>query len=95
MKVYNTFNFDSYITIGVKMNYITLDKIDFNEKYIIIDVLLDKNIIQRMYDFGVIENSTIEALYKSPFKDPTAYLVKETIIAIRNKDASKIIVRRI
>ncbi|MBQ6282857.1 MAG: ferrous iron transport protein A [Bacilli bacterium] len=77
------------------MNYITLDKIDFNEKYIIIDVLLDKNIRQRMYDFGVIENSIIEALYKSPFKDPTAYLVKETIIAIRNEDASKIIVRRI
>lgn len=95
MKVYNTFIFDSYITIGVKMNYITLDKIDFNEKYIIIDVLLDKNIRQRMYDFGVIENSIIEALYKSPFKDPTAYLVKETIIAIRNEDASKIIVRRI
>ena len=95
MKVYNTFIFDSYITIGVKMNYITLDKIDFNEKYIIIDVLLDKNIRQRMFDFGVIENSIIEALYKSPFKDPTAYLVKETIIAIRNEDASKIVVRRI
>lgn len=95
MKVYNTFNFNSYITIGVKMDCITLDKINLNEKYLIIDVLLDSNIRQRMYDFGVIENSIIEALYESPFGDPTAYLVKETIIAIRNDDAKKIVVRRI
>lgn len=77
------------------MNYITLDKININEKYLIVDVLLDEHLKKRMYDLGIIENSVIESLYKSPFSDPVAYLVKETIIAIRNNDAKKIIVRRI
>ena len=77
------------------MNYITLDKINMNNKYIIVDVLLDEHTKKRMYDLGIIENSIIESLYKSPFNDPVAYLVKETIIAIRNDDAEKIIVRRI
>ncbi len=77
------------------MNYITLDKININEKYLIVDVLLDEHLKKRMYDLGIIENSVIKSLYKSPFSDPVAYLVKETIIAIRNNDAKKIIVRRI
>ncbi len=77
------------------MKYTTLDKIDINKKYLISDVLLDEHTKKRMYDLGIIENSIIESLYKSPFGDPVAYLVKETIIAIRNSDAEKIIVRRI
>lgn len=77
------------------MEYITLDKININEKYIICDVLLEEHVKKRMYDLGIIENSVIESLYKSPFNDPVAYLVKDTVIAIRNKDAEKIIVRRI
>lgn len=75
-------------------NKISLDKINLNEEYIIDDILLDKHIKQRIYDLGLIENTSIKALYTSPFNDPTAYLVRGTIIAIRNKDAEKIIVRR-
>ena len=57
--------------------------------------MLDEHILQRIYDLGLIENTVNKALYKSPFNDPTAYLVRGTVIAIRNNDAKKIFVRRI
>lgn len=76
-------------------NNISLDKINLNEKYLIDEVLLDEHTKKRIYDLGLIENTIIEAVYKSPFGDPIAYLVRGTIIAIRNNDAKKIIVRRI
>ena len=65
------------------------------EEYIIVKILLDENIKQRIYDLGLIENTIIKAVYKSPFNDPVAYLVRGAIIAIRNKDADNIIVRRL
>lgn len=76
-------------------NNISLDKINLNEKYLIDEVLLDEHTKKRIYDLGLIENTIIEAVYKSPFGDPIAYSVRGTIIAIRNNDAKKIIVRRI
>ena len=76
-------------------NKISLDKINLNEDYLIENILLDEHILQRIYDLGLIENTVIKALYKSPFNDPPAYLVRGTVIAIRNDDAKKIFVRRI
>lgn len=76
-------------------NKISLDKINLNEDYLIEDILLDEHIKQRIYDLGLIENTVIKALYKSPFNDPTAYLVRGAVIAIRDNEAKKIFVRRI
>lgn len=76
-------------------NEISLSKVNLNEEYVIIKILLDDNIKQRIYDLGLIENTIIKAVYKSPFNDPVAYLVRGAIIAIRNKDADNIIVRRL
>lgn len=74
---------------------ISLDKANLNENYCIVKVLLDEHIKKRIYDLGMLENTNIKALYRSPFNDPTAYLVRGSVIAIRNDDAKKIIVRRI
>jgi len=76
-------------------NKISLDKIDHNINYLITDILLDENILQRIYDLGLIENTIIKKIYSSTFNDPSAYLIRGSIIAIRNIDAKKIYVRRI
>ena len=76
-------------------NEISLSKVNLNKEYVIIKILLDDNIKQRIYDLGLIENTIIKAVYKSPFNDPVAYLVRGAIVAIRNKDADNIIVRRL
>ena len=76
-------------------NITTLDKVNLNKNYLIEKILLEEQFKKRLYDLGIIENTTIKALYKSPFNDPIAYEIRGTIIAIRNKDAKNIIVRRL
>lgn len=70
---------------------ISLNDVVISEEYIIDKVLVDD---KRFYNLGIIENSKIKVLYKSPFGNPTAYFVKGSIVAIRNDDAKLIIVRR-
>ena len=76
-------------------NEISLSKVNLNEEYVVVKILSAEDIKQRIYDLGLIENTIIKAVYKSPFNDPVAYLVRGSIIAIRNKDANDIIVRRL
>lgn len=46
----------------------------------------------KLYDIGIIENSEITPLYSSIFKGTKAYLVKGSVIALRNSDTKEIIV---
>ena len=45
---------------------------------------------RRFFDLGIIEGTNIEALYRSPFGDPTAYLIRGTVIAMREEESEKI-----
>ena len=47
---------------------------------------------RRMLDLGLTKGTSIEALQKSPYGDPVAYLVRGTVIALRNVDAKKIFI---
>lgn len=50
---------------------------------------------RRMLDLGLIRGASIEALHQSPTGDPTAYLIKGAVIAIRSEDARKIMIQPI
>ncbi|GCD11006.1 FeoA family protein [Clostridium tagluense] len=50
---------------------------------------------QRMLDLGIVPNTIIHVLRQSPFGDPTAYLIRDTCIALREEEAKNIMVRRI
>lgn len=45
---------------------------------------------RRFFDLGIIEGTKIEVLYRSPFSDPTAYLIRGTVIAMREDESEKI-----
>lgn len=47
---------------------------------------------RRMLDLGLILDTKVEALRKSPFGDPTAYQIRGAVIALRSEEASKILV---
>lgn len=47
---------------------------------------------RRMLDLGLISDTEIEALQKSPSGDPIAYQIRGAVIAIRSEEASKILV---
>ena len=43
-------------------------------------------------DLGFIPGGTVTALQESPFGDPVAYPVLDTVIALRRSDARRIII---
>ena len=48
---------------------------------------------RRLMDLGLVENTMVEALRKSPFGDPIAYQIRGAVIALRSEEASKILVK--
>ena len=47
---------------------------------------------RRMLDLGLVQGTNVEALQKSPSGDPIAYYIRGAVIALRDEDASKILV---
>ena len=47
----------------------------------------------RMIDLGFVPGAVVKALHRSPAGDPTAYYVMGAVIALRDEDASKIILK--
>jgi len=50
---------------------------------------------RRMLDLGLIDDTTVESLRKSPAGDPVAYEIRGAVIALRSEEASKILVESI
>lgn len=59
----------------------------------VLSILSTGNDRRRMLDLGIIYNTNIEVLQKSPYGDPTAYFIRGAVIALRDEDAKKIIVK--
>ena len=70
----------------------TLNKLPLNTDAVVISVECKENLINRIFDFGIIENSVIRPVFRSPFGDPTAYLIKNSVVALRENDSKDIIV---
>lgn len=49
---------------------------------------------RRLLDLGFIKNTKVHVIRRSPLGDPTAYLIRDTMIALRKEEASEIIVKR-
>ncbi len=47
---------------------------------------------RRLLDFGIVPGSSISIHMNSPLNDPTAYLVKETIVALRKNQANQVLI---
>ncbi|HHW46210.1 MAG TPA: ferrous iron transport protein A [Clostridiales bacterium] len=47
---------------------------------------------RRLLDLGIIKDTVIEALAKSPSGDPTAYNIRGAVIALRSEEAGRILV---
>jgi len=58
-----------------------------------VKVLISEGILRRrMLDLGLISDTEVEALQKSPSGDPVAYQIRGAVIALRSEEASKILV---
>lgn len=54
-------------------------------------LISNENIRRRFQDLGIIPGKKIQCLFKSPFGDPTAFLIKGAVIALRKEDTKNII----
>lgn len=72
------------------LNYLPLGK-----KARVKDLISDGNTRRRMLDLGIIFNTEVEALQKSPSGDPVAYRIRGAVIALRSEEASQILVEEI
>lgn len=68
----------------------TLNELKKGEKAIIKGLEIEDSMKRRLLDIGFIKNSIVECVLESPLKDPKAYSIRGTLIAIRENDAKKI-----
>ena len=50
------------------------------------------SIRRRLLDIGLIEDTEVECLGRSPAGDPTAFLIRGAVIALRSEDCRDILV---
>ena len=53
-------------------------------------LLSNGSIRRRLLDMRLIEGTEIRCLYSSPSGDPTAFLVRGTVVALRRRDAERV-----
>ncbi len=71
---------------------LSLNDIELGKTVKIKDIMFDGNQRRRMLDLGLVKNTKIETLYRSPSGDPTAYFIRGAVIALRSEDSKKIII---
>jgi ferrous iron transport protein A len=47
---------------------------------------------RRLLDLGLVSNTNVVALQKSPSGDPTAYQIRGAVIALREEDAFNVLI---
>ncbi len=57
-------------------------------------IVAENNIRRRLYDIGIIPGTKVKCLQKSMFGDPVAFLIRGTVIALRNQSSSQIIIEQ-
>lgn len=75
------------------MKIYPLNIIKLNNTVLIHSLNCKENIKRRLLDLGLCKNTKITPIFKSFSDDPTAYLVRGTIIAIRENDSKHIFVK--
>ena len=63
-----------------------------DEKGIVLSVNSRDEIRRRLLDMGLIPGTQVACAFKSPWGDPTAYLIRGALVALRHDDADEIFV---
>ena len=79
----------------MKKKIIPLSSLPIGNKAIISKTTYSDIESRRMLDLGIIEGTHVIPLYKSPFGNPTAYLIRGGVLALRKETAKNILVKRL
>jgi ferrous iron transport protein A len=67
-----------------------LSELQRGEKARIVSVNLNGLTRRRLFDLGFIPGTIVSVVFASPLGDPVAYLVRDTLIALRKDESDKI-----
>lgn len=70
-----------------------LNELKINQKAIVKSICTSGSMRRRFMDIGLIENTEVVCVGKSPSGDPSAYLIRGAVIAIRAADCAGICVK--
>ncbi len=75
-------------------NTITLDRLPVGQTGTVQSMDLSGTMRRRLQDLGMILGTQVQPTKKSSGKGPTAYRIRESVYALRQDDASHILVNR-
>lgn len=70
-----------------------LNELRPGQKGTIKELKAKENIRRRLLDIGLIEDTEVECIGRSPGGDPSAYMIRGAVIAIRSEDCKDIQIR--
>lgn len=70
----------------------TLSDLPLNTKGYIKHINCTESTKRRLLDLGLVKNSCITPILQSPAKDPKAFDIRGTLIAIRKEDTDTILI---
>lgn len=73
------------------MSFVSLCDLKKGDGLVIKEIKNEEKLRQRLLDIGFIPETKIKCVRTSPFGDPKAFLVRGTVIALRNSDSAKIL----
>ncbi len=73
---------------------LTLSELSLDDEAIVVEIGAEGFMKQRLYDLGLVPETHVKVLMRSPLGDPMAIEVRGTVIALRREDASQIVVRK-
>lgn len=76
------------------MEYITLNLLKPGEVARVCDIKTKGSMRRRFLDIGLIKDTIIECVGKSPLGDPLAFLIRGAVIAIRSEDCEDILITK-
>ena len=72
-----------------------LQELKINEEGVIKQINIEQNLKRRILDLGLVPGTKIIPLLKNISGNPVAYEARGSLVAIRNEEATKIIVEKI
>lgn len=70
----------------------SLNSIEPGEHALVKQITASGSMRRRLLDIGLIENTDVECIGKSPCGDPKAFLIRGAVIAIRSEDCENILI---
>ena len=82
--------FTSISEVNIYMNSIKLTSLPEGCTATVTGLNNSGSMRRRLMDMGLIEGTRVLCLHRSPGGDPTAYLIRGAVIALRKEDTGKI-----